>query len=482
MKQKLRTSRSRDFPIVLAARSLSLLGDTLLATVLALRMAENGQPWRLTVVYVAFAVPLFVLAPWAGRIVDEFDSRWVVVIAGLAQSGAALAIAWSPTFPMLVAAVLLLQVGQVVSSPAWSALVPRIVGTQAVGRATGHLAAAGAVAGMAGAAVGGFLYGPLGFHGAVLINAVLFVGIALAGLAVRTRRGRRFDIATVMGDLTTSGVAEDRTGSPAADPQPARSSTWGAERTATVTAPREGAVDRDRSGGDLATPTGDRTGRTGDASGRAARRSGRPGGRREISGWAFCRRDVVLAALLPALWVLVVVGEAITVAEVFLIRGVLGASATMYGICGAAMLMGSIVGPLLAGRVSDDRARIRWCAIAAALFGASVVAIGLSPSVWMVVGLAAGGGVLMGALNALIVAVILVRPPEEIRGRVMATVSGTLSGFSVLALVFGGLLVQAGGARATFVILGVLVVGTAVLIRRVVGAVPPPADVTLAAT
>ncbi len=127
-----------------------MLGDMLLLTVIALQIATGDQPWRLTVVYIAFAVPLFALAPVAGRIVDEFDSRRVLLLAGLVQAGAAAWIAVSGTFPMLVAAVVMLQAGQAVSGPAWSALLPKIVGNEAVGKATGNLSAAGAVAGMAG--------------------------------------------------------------------------------------------------------------------------------------------------------------------------------------------------------------------------------------------------------------------------------------------------------------------------------------------
>jgi MFS family permease len=200
--------------------------------------------------------------------------------------------------------------------------------------------------------------------------------------------------------------------------------------------------------------------------------------RSETGGWAFCRRDVVLAVLLPALWALVVAGEALNVAEVFLIRGVLGASPTLYGICGAAFLVGSIVGPLLAGRVGDDRRRIWWCSVTAAISGALVIGMSVSPSAWIVAALLAAAGLLMSAFSALVVAVILVRPPDAMRGRVMATVNGTLRGFGIIALVIGGLLVQFVGARIAFAVVGVLVAAAALLIRRVINAVPAPVHET----
>ncbi len=96
----------------------------------------------------------------------------------------------------------------------------------------------------------------------------------------------------------------------------------------------------------------------------------------------------------------------------------------------------------------------------------------ISPSAWVVAGLLAVSGVLMGAFNALIVAVILVRPPDAMRGRVMATVNGTMRGFAIIALALGGLLVQFAGARIAFAVIGVLLAAAAALIRRVVNAVP----------
>jgi predicted MFS family arabinose efflux permease len=81
----------------------------------------------------------------------------------------------------------------------------------------------------------------------------------------------------------------------------------------------------------------------------------------------------------------------------------------------------------------------------------------------------------MSAFSAMVVAVMLLRTPDEVRGRVMATVNGTLRGFGVIALVLGGLMVQFLGARAAFAVVGILVIGAAVLIRRVMRWVPPEA-------
>lgn len=182
-----------DFRLVMPARAVSFLGDAITLIVLALKIAETDQPLRITVVYAAFALPLFALAPWAGRIVDEYDSRLVLVLAGSLQVVGSLGLVLAPTFGAIVGAVLVLQIGQSVTQPAWSALVPRIVGDDLVGKAMGLQQSLTAAAGLAGAAVGGALYAALGYRDAILCDTVTFALLVVVGGLVRTRRGRRYD-------------------------------------------------------------------------------------------------------------------------------------------------------------------------------------------------------------------------------------------------------------------------------------------------
>jgi MFS family permease len=193
----------RDMRLVVPARALSFLGDSVTFVVLLLKVSEDGQPIRLTVLLAAFSLPLFVMTPIAGRIVDEFDSRYVLVAAGTVQAGASLAMALSPTFIGLVSAMLVLQTAESITAPAWSALVPRIVGEQLIGKAVGIQQSLAGLTGLAGAAIGGILYDRIGFTRTVLIDTVTFAALVLVAAGVRTRRGRRYD-ARAQG----SGLAE----------------------------------------------------------------------------------------------------------------------------------------------------------------------------------------------------------------------------------------------------------------------------------
>ena len=387
--------------LVLPARAVSYFGDALTLVVLALKIAESDQPVRMTVMLIAFSLPLFALSSVAGRLVDEHDSRRLLVGAGCLQVLASLGLVLSTSFAAMVGCVVLLQVGQAVTGPSWSALVPRIVGDALVGPAVGLQQSLAATAGLAGAAVGGVLYDVLGYAGTLAFDTATFALLVAVAATVRTRRGRRYDLVS-----TASAGGSGGSGAPA------------------------GAHDEPR------------------------------------SGLTLIRRDALLRLLVPALWLFILSAEATNVVEIFLIRGDLGASAAGYGATMAAFMLGSIAGPALAGRVVGDRARVSWTAACAGAMGALTVAIGLSPTIAVALPLFVVVGVCGGALNALVSILIVTRTPERVRGRVLSTVNGTARGFSVLAMVTGGLCGQLVGARSTFVGCGLVSVLAAVVVMR----------------
>jgi MFS family permease len=190
----------RDMWLVIPARALSYLGDAVALVLLLLKVGELQRPILITVLLAAFSLPLFAMAPIAGRIADEFDSRHVLVVAGSVQAAASLGLALSGSFAAMVGCVLLLQTAQSMSGPAWTALVPRIVGPALVGRAVGLQQSLAGVSGLAGAAIGGVLYDLVGYTETMLIDTATFVVLVIAGALVRTRRGRRHDARTQPAD------------------------------------------------------------------------------------------------------------------------------------------------------------------------------------------------------------------------------------------------------------------------------------------
>lgn len=406
MKQPLHTSGSsaagagraslwsyRDVRLVLPARAVSYAGDSIALVALMLRVSGDGGAAAITALLLAFAVPTVVMIPFAGRIVDGYDSRRVLVWSSLLQAAAGVGLAFCHGLAATLALVCVLQVGQAIAGPAWAALLPRIVGDQLVGRATGASQALIGAATLAGSAAGGVLVGWSGDRGALLVDASTFLGLAVIARLVRTRR----------------------------TPLPG--------------APKE--------------------------------RGGLTAGLRSLFA------DSLLQVLVPALWVFVLVGEAVNVVEVFLITDEIGLGPTGYGAVLAAQGAGAIAGAWFTGRLKSDLARSRAVLAGTAAIGASCVLMGLAGGVVpLVIGAVAvgfGGGMLNAATSTLVVT----RSVDALRGRVVAALSGTARACSLVALLLGGLVGSLLGPRATFVVAGVL----AVLAALITGALLARRDV-----
>jgi len=190
VKQTLQTSiwSFRDIRLVLPARALSYAGDSVALIALMLRVSEYGGPGTMTALLLAFAVPTVVMIPFAGRIVDSYDSRTVLVSASLLQAAAGIGLAFSHGLAETLALVCVLQLGTAVAGPAWGALIPRIVGEELVGRTIGTSQALIGVATLAGSGVGGVLVGWSGDRGALLVDAMTFLVLAVVASLVATRR------------------------------------------------------------------------------------------------------------------------------------------------------------------------------------------------------------------------------------------------------------------------------------------------------
>src|SRR5689334_859308 len=190
MKQTLQISiwSHRDIRLVLPARALSYAGDSIALIALMLRVSDGHGPAAITALLLAFAVPTVAMIPFAGRIVDGFDSRTVLVWSGLLQVVAGVGLPFVHGLVHTLLLVCVLQVGQAVAGPAWGALIPRIVGEELVGRTPGTSQALIGVATLAGSAAGGVLVGAAGTRGALLVDAGTFLVLVLVARMVQTRR------------------------------------------------------------------------------------------------------------------------------------------------------------------------------------------------------------------------------------------------------------------------------------------------------
>jgi MFS family permease len=377
MKQPLQISiwSFRDLRLVLPARAVSYAGDSIALVALMLRVSDDGGAAAITALLLAFALPTVVMIPFAGRIVDSYDSRTVLVWSSLLQAAAGIGLAFSHGLAATLALVGILQLGQAVAGPAWGALIPRIVGEELVGRSTGTSQALIGVATLAGSGLGGVLVG-WSPRGALLVDASTFVGLALIARLVRTRRR-----------------------------------------------PEPGAV---------------------------RERGSMTAGLRSIFA------DDLLRILVPALWVFILVGEAVNVVEVFLITDEIGLGPTGYGVVLAAQGAGAIAGAWLTGRLKGDLGRSRAVLAGMAGIGVSCVLMGLAGNVVVLVIGAVMIGLASGMLNAAVSTLLVTRTSEHKRGRVIAALGGTARACSLLALLLGGAAGALLGTRPTFISAGVL--------------------------
>ncbi|MGH3496990.1 MAG: MFS transporter [Nocardioidaceae bacterium] len=384
----------RDVRLLVPARALSLAGDGMALITLVLRLHDAGHgPAAVTGLFLCFTIPTVLTIGVAGQVVDTRDSRLVLGAATAVQVLACVGLVFGGNLVATYGCVLLLQLGVAFSSPAWAALLPRIVGDEQLGRVVAWQQGLGAATQPAGAALGGLLYGIFGSQVAFWCDAGTFALLLVVALSVRTRRSPDEKAA-------------------------------GASRGDEPAAPNAAQVRRH--------------------------------GHRSLLGIRVLRADALLWPLFCALLPFILFVEGVNVVEVFLARDALGASAAEYGLAEVAFGIGAVAGSVAAGRIEGDRRRARVTLLGLGLTCLAVLGAGLAPtfSVYLVLAILIGG---MNTLaNAVSGALFMTRSPEHQRGRVSAALNGCARLASTIALIAGGLVGTWLGPRPTFLLGGAL--------------------------
>ncbi|SBT53928.1 MFS transporter [Micromonospora narathiwatensis] len=186
------TSRWSDVWLATAARGVSSCGDFLAASALTLALQSAGAGGlAVSGLLLAATLPLVVLAPLTGRLADRVDSRLLLVVAGFAQAGICLALAYAGHPALVIALVALLAAGLALTQPVLSALVPVMVRAEDLPRAGALVQTAGTLGALAGPALAGLLVGGFGARVPLLVDAASYLALVAAGLLIRTRRGGR---------------------------------------------------------------------------------------------------------------------------------------------------------------------------------------------------------------------------------------------------------------------------------------------------
>jgi MFS family permease len=180
----------RDLRLLAAAAGLSALGDFLAMIPLILHVQERtGSTFAVSAVFFALWGPVVLGAGLAGAIVDRFENRALLVGVSLAQAVVVVALAASvDTLWLILPLVVLLGVGASVVQPAEFALVPAVAGEGDVARANGRMETLRSLGFTAGPLAGGALGAAGLLRLALVVDAVSFLAVALAGLSLRARR------------------------------------------------------------------------------------------------------------------------------------------------------------------------------------------------------------------------------------------------------------------------------------------------------
>jgi MFS family permease len=181
-------SRWRDLYVAAVARGISSCGTFAAVTALVLTLQPVGG-YAVSALILASTVPVVVLAPLAGRLADQMDSRVLLVAVGSAQVLIALVLAMSTEPIMLIALRALLGCGEAIVQPTLGALTPAMVRRDDLPRASAINQTANIVGLLTGPAIAGVLVGAYGLRVPMLLTAASLVAIVAAGLIVRTRRG-----------------------------------------------------------------------------------------------------------------------------------------------------------------------------------------------------------------------------------------------------------------------------------------------------
>jgi sugar phosphate permease len=156
-------------------------------------------------------------------------------------------------------------------------------------------------------------------------------------------------------------------------------------------------------------------------------------------------------------------------AEPFFVTDVLGAGSLAYGLLLTSWTLGMAAGSAgLAHRINP--AQLAAGALAAVILqGLGIAGGALSAVLWMALIAFTFGGVAHGVKNVLLRTLIHERAPEALRGRVFAAYNGARNGAELGALVLGGVVVGAFGARTALLAagLGPAAIGTACLLLLV---------------
>ncbi|WP_406862674.1 MFS transporter [Streptomyces sp. HUAS MG47] len=186
--------RTRDFRLLFAGRTLSLLGDAVIPAALALAVLKaTGSTSALALVLACAMVPKLLLLPLGGVAGDRFDARTIALTTDAVRCVTQLVVgaqllSGSPTLWVIAAAEVVGGAAGAFAMPTGAPLVKGTVPTAALHRANAALGIAQSATRLGGPLLGGTLVLTVGAGWAFLLDAATFAVSAVLLAAVRVAR------------------------------------------------------------------------------------------------------------------------------------------------------------------------------------------------------------------------------------------------------------------------------------------------------
>jgi hypothetical protein len=201
-----------------AAQAISLFGDRLnnFSLVALINRFAANPALTLSKVYLAMYLPIFVLAPLIGVLIDRLNKRWVLVVTDIARGGLVLLIPplfiRTENFLPVLGIVFLLATGNLFFLPAKSGLIPEIVPENRLVRINSILWIAGIIGVIGGFLGGGLIFDYLSWPACFYLDGMTYFLSALLLVAVALHKAEDAAPASRVERRTPSLVSAVREG------------------------------------------------------------------------------------------------------------------------------------------------------------------------------------------------------------------------------------------------------------------------------
>lgn len=190
----LRPLAIRDFALLFGGMTISLIGDGMYTIAIAWQVYQlSNAPTALSIVGIAWSVPVVVFVLVGGILSDRVDRRRIMLAADVVRGTAvlvmgALSVAGVLELWHVIVIVAVYAVGEAFFGPAFGAIVPDIVPASQLVQANSLNQVIEPIGlRLAGPAIGGFVIAAIGVGNAFLLDAVTFAVAAGAVFAMSTR-------------------------------------------------------------------------------------------------------------------------------------------------------------------------------------------------------------------------------------------------------------------------------------------------------